>query len=624
MQFARLHHRGEAGTHGRVPAESSATGTRQGTRGRRRALARISARLPHERATVSSADRLRARRAVRPRAPRAAGRCLRPVSDIPGRAGSSGGSLFAGAPALLGAAAWLAGPARSRGSGTGGGAAVAPRPAVAEVAAAARRGAGARAPRGARALRPRAPSGGYGARWSSAPARLVGGGADRRGLPRAPHRYAREGRGLMAARTLPLADAAVSGGTRGGRARSDRARRRAADGVRDRALQRIPAPDASDELLRRGRKRDRRDRPVRERRPAPRTSSWPRFPPHARRQRPAPRARRVRGAGVRTPPTRDAGGRDPTDAALLRLGEDPAPRPALAVVAVVLRRDEHRAGPATRPPDHRAGGRRLGSPHQRPAGLGHRRPGAHPGRLGRYRRGGVGLRILPLYPNDEALGLFAGLLPAKSALVSDTSLRERHGRRPSGRAWSRAFPVWLVLLEAFELLVGLAANEYAGRSLRLEGRREPGRVIDRHASPARSRSSSLPVCSRSSAATSEPGRGQTARTDVAIAHFSRHPGVGEPDTWLPVALSRTVLAASDDVRLWRAPLQGVQRLRGRRDDPNRFDPPALQLAKLELTFDEIADGSGPADDPLASATAARAPPLPAARPAGRLGIRQRP
>ena len=29
-------------------------------------------------------------------------------------------------------------------------------------------------------------------------------------------------------------------------------------------------------------------------------------------------------------------------------------------------------------------------------------------------------------------------------------------------------------------------------------------------------------------------------------------------------------------------------------DPNRFDPPALQLAKLELTFDEIADGSGPA------------------------------
>ena len=86
-------------------------------------------------------------------------------------------------------------------------------------------------------------------------------------------------------------------------------------------------------------------------------------------------------------------------------------------------------------------------------------------------------------------------------------------------------------------------------------------------------------------------RGQTARTDVAIAHFSRRP-VGEPDTWLPVALSRTVLAASDDVRVARA-LQGVQRLRVA-GDPNRFDPPALQLAKLELTFDEIADGSGPA------------------------------
>jgi hypothetical protein len=86
-------------------------------------------------------------------------------------------------------------------------------------------------------------------------------------------------------------------------------------------------------------------------------------------------------------------------------------------------------------------------------------------------------------------------------------------------------------------------------------------------------------------------RGQTERTDVAIAHFSRRP-VGEPDTWLPVALSRTVLAASDDVRVVRA-LQGVQRLRVA-GDPNRFDPPALQLAKLELTFDEIADGSDPA------------------------------
>jgi hypothetical protein len=86
-------------------------------------------------------------------------------------------------------------------------------------------------------------------------------------------------------------------------------------------------------------------------------------------------------------------------------------------------------------------------------------------------------------------------------------------------------------------------------------------------------------------------RGQTERTDVAIAHFSRRP-VGEPGTWLPVALSRTVLAAGDDVRVVRA-LQGVQRLRAA-GDPNRFDPPALQLAKLELTFDEIADGSDPA------------------------------
>jgi hypothetical protein len=83
--------------------------------------------------------------------------------------------------------------------------------------------------------------------------------------------------------------------------------------------------------------------------------------------------------------------------------------------------------------------------------------------LSRYRAGGIGLRILPLFPNDEALGLFAGLLPA-SAFVSDTSL-EKNAGTAERQSVVASFPVWLVLLEAL-LLVGLAANEYAGRSLR--------------------------------------------------------------------------------------------------------------------------------------------------------------
>jgi hypothetical protein len=87
-------------------------------------------------------------------------------------------------------------------------------------------------------------------------------------------------------------------------------------------------------------------------------------------------------------------------------------------------------------------------------------------------------------------------------------------------------------------------------------------------------------------------RGETGRADLGIARYGRTP-VGEPGTWLPVSLSRDLLAASDDVRIQRA-LQGVQRLRIEGGPPERFDPPALDLARLELTFDEIAEGSGPA------------------------------
>ena len=88
-------------------------------------------------------------------------------------------------------------------------------------------------------------------------------------------------------------------------------------------------------------------------------------------------------------------------------------------------------------------------------------------------------------------------------------------------------------------------------------------------------------------------RGQTERADLAIAHYSER-DVSQPKTWLPVAFSRDVLDVSDDVELVEA-LQGVQRLRVSGGPQYRFDPPALDLARLELEFDDIATGHGPAD-----------------------------
>jgi hypothetical protein len=82
--------------------------------------------------------------------------------------------------------------------------------------------------------------------------------------------------------------------------------------------------------------------------------------------------------------------------------------------------------------------------------------------LGRYRKEGIGLRILPLYPNEEALGLFTGLVPAGS-FVSDTSLEENAGTAER-QSVVASFPVLFVLLEAV-LLLGLAANEFLGRRL---------------------------------------------------------------------------------------------------------------------------------------------------------------
>ena len=83
--------------------------------------------------------------------------------------------------------------------------------------------------------------------------------------------------------------------------------------------------------------------------------------------------------------------------------------------------------------------------------------------VGRYRRGDIGLRILPLFPNDQALGLFAGLVPA-SSFVADKALAANAGTAER-QSVVAGFPLWLVLLEGL-LLIGLAANEYFGRSLR--------------------------------------------------------------------------------------------------------------------------------------------------------------
>jgi len=100
-------------------------------------------------------------------------------------------------------------------------------------------------------------------------------------------------------------------------------------------------------------------------------------------------------------------------------------------------------------------------------------------------------------------------------------------------------------------------------------------------------------------------RGQTQRANIAVERFSHDPGIWEPGTWLPIAVSRTLLGTSDDVRFGRA-LQRLQILRGRpcpkppkqpisnfSQPPScaNFDPPRVELAKLELSFDGIARSS---------------------------------
>lgn len=94
--------------------------------------------------------------------------------------------------------------------------------------------------------------------------------------------------------------------------------------------------------------------------------------------------------------------------------------------------------------------------------------------------------------------------------------------------------------------------------------------------------------------------GQNERADAAVERFSKDLGVWQPHTWLPPVVSRSLLGTGDDVRFGRE-LQKFQLMRGRPRpevetgsvgplNPEPFNPPALDLAQLELTFDRISQG----------------------------------
>jgi hypothetical protein len=82
--------------------------------------------------------------------------------------------------------------------------------------------------------------------------------------------------------------------------------------------------------------------------------------------------------------------------------------------------------------------------------------------IGRYRRAGLPLRVLPLAPDEQSLAFFTSLVGPK-AIVSDAVLR-KNASVAERQAVVASFPLALVVLELV-LLLGLAANEYVGRRL---------------------------------------------------------------------------------------------------------------------------------------------------------------
>ena len=82
--------------------------------------------------------------------------------------------------------------------------------------------------------------------------------------------------------------------------------------------------------------------------------------------------------------------------------------------------------------------------------------------ISRYGRAGIPLRVLPLFPNDSALGFFVGLVGEK-AFVGEEALEENAGVAERQGVVAE-FPWWLLLLEV-ALLAGLASTVYIGRRL---------------------------------------------------------------------------------------------------------------------------------------------------------------
>jgi hypothetical protein len=267
----------------------------------------------------------------------------------------------------------------------------------------------------------------------------------------------------MASRTLPSPTLPLSGAMRGAHGISASRSRCVARRLHGDGIHRLPAPHTRDELLRQGRERGRRPRPLRERRSA-RERAARDLHADAGGQQPANRPHRLRGAGVRASAAWEPGRRDQAHAALLRRVA-PDLRPGDAVVARVSRRHGHRVGAAARAQGHRADGRRIGASHQRPAGRLLRRPPPHR-RDQPLPDGGDPAphpAALPERALARALHRASGNAGVRGGRCAE---EERERRRAPGR--HRGLPRWLMLLAA-ALFLGVATNEYVGRRLEWSG-----------------------------------------------------------------------------------------------------------------------------------------------------------
>jgi hypothetical protein len=82
--------------------------------------------------------------------------------------------------------------------------------------------------------------------------------------------------------------------------------------------------------------------------------------------------------------------------------------------------------------------------------------------IGLYRKQGIRLRVLPIFPNATSLALFTGLV-GTDAMVGEDALHE-NASVAERQSVVAAFPTVFVLL-VVALLAGLAANVYLSREL---------------------------------------------------------------------------------------------------------------------------------------------------------------